>query len=215
MHLILLGAPASGKGTQAELLTQHLKADHVSTGDMLRQVVAERSDMGLVMEMYLKHGRLVPDHHVIQLVEQRFSSGLAEGGFVMDGFPRTLSQAHHFDGFLKSRGLLIDAIVLVDVPDPVVLERITGRRADLETGRIYHLAFNPPPAEIRHRLVQRDDDTEAVMQERLDTYHREIDPVIAHYEDDQSLVRVDGNQPVEGVFQTIIHHLDSLVNQHS
>ncbi|NKB65759.1 MAG: adenylate kinase [Candidatus Latescibacteria bacterium] len=213
MRLILLGAPASGKGTQAERLTCHLKADHISTGDMLRQVVAARTDLGLVMEMYLKHGHLVPDHHAIQLVEQRFADSSAADGFIMDGFPRTLSQAHHFDAFLEGKGLDLDAIVLVDVPDNVLLDRITGRRADPETGRIYHLTFNPPPADILPRLVQRDDDTEAVMEGRLATYHREIDPVIAHYRQAKNFIQVNGDQPVDQVFQAIIHHLDNLVEQ--
>ncbi len=211
MHLVLIGAPASGKGTQANRLTRHFALDHISTGEMLRAQEARRSELGLVVESYLKHGRLVPDNLVIRLVRERLADNAMANGFIMDGFPRTLSQARAFDEVLEEIDQSLDAVLLIDVPDSAVLERITGRRADPETGRIYHLKFSPPPPEILHRLEQRDDDTEEVMRARLATYHERIDPVIAHYRGQGLLFRVDGTPPPEAVFQEILRVLAPLV----
>lgn len=210
MRLMLIGAPASGKGTQAKRLARHFDIGHVSTGDMLRRAVAERTDLGLVVEHYLKHGWLVPDHHVMTLVRERLSNGDISSGFILDGFPRTLSQARDFDRCLAELDNALDAVILMDVPDATVLERITGRRADPQTGRIYHLKYNPPPPEILSRLEQREDDTEEVMQERLDTYHREIDPVIEHYEGRSPFLRIDGTASEKGVFDAILDRLQCL-----
>ena len=213
MRLMLIGAPASGKGTQAERLARHFAIGHVSTGDMLRRAVATRTDLGLVVEHYLKRGWLVPDHHVMTLVRERLSHGNISGGFILDGFPRTLSQARAFDQCLAELGHSLDAAILMDVPDATVLERITGRRADPQTGRIYHLKYNPPPAEILPRLEQREDDTAEVMQERLDTHHREIGPVIEHYEGRLPFLRIDGTASEKEVFGAILDRLASLTRE--
>lgn len=207
MRLVIIGAPASGKGTQANRLTQHFQIDHISTGEMLRAEVARRSELGLVVESYLKRGRLVPDNLVMKLVRDRLARDPIVNGFIMDGFPRTLSQTHSFDQCLQELDHALDAVLLIDVPDQVVLERITGRRADPETGRIYHLRLSPPPPEILHRLEQRDDDTEEVMKGRLATYHERIAPVIAHYQDQGLLIRVDGTPSPDEVFREILRQL--------
>ena len=213
MRLILIGAPASGKGTQAKLLARHFAIGHISTGDMLRRAVAARTDLGLVVEHYLKRGWLVPDHHVMTLVQERLSGGDIANGFIMDGFPRTLSQARAFDRCLGELDQSLDAVILMDVPDAAVLERITGRRADPRTGRIYHLKFNPPPPEILPRLEQREDDTAEVMQERLDTHHREVNPVIEHYEGRVPFLRIDGTASEKGVFDALLDRLRCLAGE--
>lgn len=210
MHLMLIGAPASGKGTQAKLLTRHFSIDHISTGDMLREAVSRRTDLGLAIETYLKHGWMVPDHHVVQLVEDRLSLDNITNGFILDGFPRTLSQAHAFDQCLQQKGIALDAVILIDAGDDVLLERVTGRRTDPESGHIYHLKFDPPPPEILDRLEQREDDTEAVIKERLTTYHQEIYPVLEHYERQNLLLRVAGTASPDEVFKEILRQLESI-----
>lgn len=210
MRLVMIGAPASGKGTQAHKLTRHFELDHISTGEMLRAEEAKRSELGMVVESYLKHGQLVPDSLVVKLVGERLSHNHVAHGFILDGFPRTLNQALALDGTLQELREALDAALLIEVPDSAVLERITGRRADPETGRIYHLKFSPPPPEILHRLVQRDDDTTEVMQARLSTYHERIAPVVDHYRDRGLLIAVDGTPAPEGVFQELLGRLSSL-----
>jgi adenylate kinase len=210
MHLMLIGAPASGKGTQAKLLTEYFKIDHISTGDMLRAAVSERTELGQVIETYLKHGWLVPDHHVMQLVEDRLAHDDITNGFILDGFPRTLSQARAFDECLHQRGLSLDVALFIDASDDVVLERVTGRRTDPQTEEIYHLKFNPPPPEILDRLVQREDDTEAVMRERLATYHQEITPVLKHYDHQNLSLKVNGSAAPDEVFKEILRLLESI-----
>lgn len=204
---MLIGAPASGKGTQAKLLTERLQITHISTGDMLRQAVSNRTDLGQMIEPYLRHGWLVPDNHVVQLVDDRLADGETAQGFVLDGFPRTLSQAQGLDRTMAARDISLDAIILIEVDTDAVLERVTGRRSDPNTGEIYHLVFDPPPDEIRDRLEQREDDTEEVMRERLATYDQEIRPVLDHYERRQQIVRVDGTNPPEQVLGDILVQL--------
>jgi adenylate kinase len=160
-----------------------------------------------VVESYLKRGQLVPDSLVVKLVSERLAHNHLAQGFILDGFPRTLNQALALDQALGEVGQAIDAALLIEVPDSAVLERITGRRADPETGRIYHLKYSPPPPEILHRLEQRDDDTAEVMQARLNTYHERIAPVIAHYRDRGQLITVDGSPTPDAVFQELLHQL--------
>jgi len=209
MRLVMIGAPASGKGTQAHKLTRHFNLDHISTGEMLRAEEAKRSELGLVVESYLKRGQLVPDGLVVKLVGERLAHNYLAQGFILDGFPRTLNQALALDQALKVLGQAIDAALLIEVPDSAVLERITGRRADPETGRIYHLKYSPPPPEILSRLEQRDDDTAEVMQARLNTYHERIAPVVAHYRERGLLVAVDGTSSPDSVFAQVLRLLNS------
>ena len=209
MRLVMIGAPASGKGTQANKLTRHFGLDHISTGEMLRAEEARRSELGMVVESYLKRGQLVPDGLVIKLVSERLTHNHLAQGFILDGFPRTHNQAQALDEALQGLGQAIDAALLIEVPDSTVLERITGRRADPETGRIYHLKFSPPPPEILHRLEQRDDDTAEVMQARLATYHERIAPVVAHYRSQRLLIEVGGAVAPDLVFAEILRRLAS------
>lgn len=209
MRLVMIGAPASGKGTQAHKLTRHFNLDHISTGEMLRAEEAKRSELGMVVESYLKRGQLVPDGLVVKLVGERLLHNHQAQGFILDGFPRTLNQALSLDQALADLGEGIDAALLIEVPDSAVLERITGRRADPETGRIYHLKFSPPPPEILSRLEQRDDDTAEVMQARLNTYHERIAPVVAHYRDRGQLIAVDGTPAPDLVFAELLQLLQA------
>jgi adenylate kinase len=192
MRLILVGPPGAGKGTQAEFLVQKFAIPHISTGDMLRSAVSEGTELGKQADLYMKRGDLVPDEVVIGMAIERIQQEDAKGGFMLDGFPRTRPQAEALDAALAKAGITLDAVVLIEVDDQVLIERVTGRRSDPETGRIYHLKFNPPPAEIEDRLVHRKDDTPEAVAARLVKYRSETAPIIPFYEEKGLLRRIDG-----------------------
>ncbi len=208
MRLILVGPPGSGKGTQAALLRQHYAIVHLSTGDMLRCAVTRGTKLGKIVDSMMKSGSLVPDEHVIALVKERLQEASCDGGFLLDGFPRTLAQAKALQHFLDSRGVALDCVIKLDVPDIMVVERITGRRLDPETGKIYHVTFNPPPPHITHRVIQRKDDTAKAVTRRLEKYHAETAPVLPFYENLGLVQHIDGTKPLETVFQELCKILD-------
>lgn len=192
MRAILVGPPGAGKGTQAAFLVESYEIPHISTGDMLRAAVKAGTELGKMADKFMKAGDLVPDEVVIGLVVERISQPDARGGFLLDGFPRTRPQAEALDKALAEAGVDLDAVVLIEVPDALIVERITGRRSDPETGKIYHLKFNPAPPEVADRLVQRKDDTEEACRARLTKYHSETAPIIPFYDAKGLLKRVDG-----------------------
>ena len=190
MRLILLGAPASGKGTQAAVLTEKLGVPKVSTGDMLRAALKDGTPLGKEAAKYMNEGGLVPDSVVIGLVEERLALPDAKPGFILDGFPRTVAQAEALDALLKRLGTPLDFIVQIDVPRELLMERATLRRTDKRTGQIYHLKYSPPPpdAELEHRP----DDHEEKVKTRLDVYDAQTAALLPHYEKLGVLRRVDG-----------------------
>lgn len=192
MRIILVGPPGAGKGTQAARLIDKLGVPHISTGDMLRAAVRAGTKLGLEAQGYMTRGDLVPDSVVIGLVVERIAEDDAQKGFMLDGFPRTQPQAAALDAALTEAGVELDAVLLIEVDDALIVERITGRRSDPETGTIYHLKFNPPPAEVADRLVQRKDDTAEACEARLAKYHSETAPIVPFYEAKGLLRRVDG-----------------------
>ena len=181
MRLILIGPPGAGKGTQAEYLVARFQIPHVSSGDMLRAAVAAGTELGRQADGYMKAGQLVPDELVIAMIIERTAQPDCAQGFILDGFPRTRPQAEALAVDLDKADMTLDAVVLIEVPDRLILERITGRRMDPETGDIYHVQFKPPPAAIAHRVVQRKDDTEEACTARLEKYHAETAPIIPFY----------------------------------
>lgn len=190
MRLILLGAPASGKGTQAAVLTEKFGVPKVSTGDMLRAALKDGTPLGKEAAKYMNDGGLVPDSVVIGLVEERLALPDAQPGFILDGFPRTVAQAEALDALLKRLGTPLDFIVQIDVPRNLLMERATLRRTDKRTGQIYHLKYSPPPpdAELEHRP----DDHEEKVKTRLDVYDAQTAALLPHYEKLGVLRRVDG-----------------------
>jgi adenylate kinase len=199
MNVILLGAPGTGKGTQAQTICRVLGVPQVSTGDIIRAAIRERTALGLEFRTYADSGALVPDDLVNRLVECRLARCDCAGGFLLDGYPRTVAQAGWLDAALGASGRQIDCVVSFDVDDAVILERITGRRTDPATGRIYHLRFDPPPVEALARLVHRPDDTEAVLRNRLREYREKTAPIVPYYERRGLLRRVNGEGSVEEV----------------
>lgn len=190
MRLILLGAPASGKGTQAAVLTEKFGVPKISTGDMLRAALKAGTPLGQEAAKFMNNGGLVPDSVVIGLVEERLKEADAQKGFILDGFPRTVPQAEALDELLKRLGTGLDFIVQIDVPRDLLMERATLRRTDKRTGQIYHLKYSPPPsdADLEHRA----DDQEETVKKRLDAYDAQTAALLPHYENLGVLRRVDG-----------------------
>ena len=214
MYLILMGPPGSGKGTQAKLLIDHFGIDHISTGDMLRATAAADSSMGRMVKEILDEGHLVADELVAQLVDYRLDHDNIASGFVMDGYPRTEVQTHSFDQSMTRRGLVLDAAILLEVNDNIVVSRMNGRRIDPRTGQTYNLSENGDiPREIRDRLQQREDDTDEVMRERLQVYHAQIAPVIEHYQRQNLLVRVDGMAAPDEIFAEIRRQTENIAQR--
>eukprot|EP01065_Artemidia_motanka_P050722 TRINITY_DN8737_c0_g1_i3.p1 TRINITY_DN8737_c0_g1~~TRINITY_DN8737_c0_g1_i3.p1 ORF type:complete len:353 (+),score=44.10 TRINITY_DN8737_c0_g1_i3:136-1194(+) len=175
--LVIIGAPASGKGTQCEYIIQSLGVVHVSTGDLLRDEMRKGSPLGKQAQDFVKAGKLVPDSVVVGLVRERLSKDDAkERGWLLDGFPRTIEQAR----IMRDESIVPEAVIVLDVADEVVIDRMAGRRVDPETKKVYHLKYKPPPQDVLKsgRLVQRPDDTKESIAERLKNYHSTLDPLL-------------------------------------
>jgi adenylate kinase len=196
MRLVLVGAPGSGKGTQADVLVGRLNAPKVSTGDMLRAALKAGTKLGLEAKSYMDAGKLVPDSVVIGLVGERLSEPDAKNGFILDGFPRTTAQADALGALLERLGKPLDRVVELAVPSELIVERIIHRRTDKRTGQIYHLKYSPPPpnAELEHRA----DDREETVNKRLADYEAMTTALLPYYQKAGLLVRVDGvGKPAE------------------
>ena len=204
MRMILVGPPGAGKGTQAGRLVEQLQTVHISTGDMLRAAVRGGTALGKQADAFMQSGGLVPDELVIGMTIERIGHEDCKSGFMLDGFPRTRTQAAALDSALNAAGVRLDAVVLIEVPDERIEERITGRRQDPATGAIYHTRFNPAPAEVADRVVQRKDDTSEKCRERLSKYHAETEPIIPFYEAQGLIRRVDGNAAPDEVTRRIL-----------
>jgi adenylate kinase len=190
MRIVLVGPPASGKGTQAAVLTATLGVPKISTGDMLRAARAAGTKLGREAESFMNAGQLVPDSVVIGLVAERLEEADAKVGFILDGFPRTVPQAEALGTLLAGRGTPLDAVVQIDVARELLVERATLRRTDKRTGQIYHLKYNPPPPGVE--LEHRADDQEETVKARLDQYDAMTAALLPYYDHQGLLRRVDG-----------------------
>lgn len=191
LKIIIAGAPASGKGTQCEIIKEKYGVVHLSTGDMLRAAVAAETTVGKLAKEYMDSGKLVPDDVIIGVVKDRLDSDdCKKNGWLLDGFPRTQAQAEA----LADVGVSADCFIYLDVPDEILVERVVGRRTDPETGKIYHMTFSPPEDDdVRDRLVQRSDDTEEKVKVRLEQFHANVEAVKGSYSD--IIVDIDGTKP--------------------
>jgi adenylate kinase len=182
MRLILLGAPGAGKGTQANYIKEKYNIPQISTGDMLRAAIKEGTELGLAAKKVMDAGGLVSDDIIIGLVKDRLKQKDCENGYLFDGFPRTIAQADA----MKEAGVPIDYVLEIDVPDELIIERMTGRRSHPASGRVYHTKFNPPKVDNQddvtgEPLVQRDDDKPETVKKRLDVYHKQTEVLLDYY----------------------------------
>ncbi|HEX2211067.1 MAG TPA: adenylate kinase [Longimicrobium sp.] len=199
MDLVLLGAPGAGKGTQGALLAEKLGVPKIATGDMLRDAVRQGTELGRKAKQVMDAGQLVSDDIVLGLVRERLSSDAARGA-IFDGYPRNVAQARSLEGLLGETGRRIDAVVYIDVDDDAIVRRMSGRRTDPDTGVVYHVEHNPPPAEVADRVVQREDDREETVRHRLEVYRQNTAPLVDHYRQAGVPVHtVDGGQPIDAV----------------
>ncbi len=205
---MLFGPPGAGKGTQASRISSLTGKPQVSTGDMLRAAVASGSELGVEAKGYMEAGLLVPDEVIIGLISERLQEPDAVSGLLLDGYPRTIAQAEALAEVEE-----VSTVISIEVPDEAIVERIVGRRMDPETGRIYHIRFNPPPAELSERVIQRKDDNEDTVWNRLSAYHEQTAPLADWYEQREVLVRIDGNRSIEAVGNAIEDAIASQVNQ--
>ncbi|HOT91338.1 MAG TPA: adenylate kinase [Anaerolineae bacterium] len=207
-YVILLGPPAAGKGTQATRLSEHLKLPHVASGDLFRYNLKNETELGRKAKAYMDQGVLVPDDITIAMVLDRLSQPDCAVGALLDGFPRTLAQAEALDKALAGKGLAINGVLNIIVPDEVLIERVTGRRLCRTCGEPYHIKFNPPKQEgicdkDGGELYQRDDDTEATVKNRLRVYWEQTSPLIGYYRDKGILVDIDGAQSIDAVTEAL------------
>ena len=210
MKVLLLGAPGAGKGTQAQFIKQAFGIPQISTGDMLRAAIKAGTPLGLEAKKIMDAGGLVRDDIIIGMVKERIAEPDCANGFLFDGFPRTLAQAET----MVAAGVNLDAVVEIDVPDAAILERMSGRRVHLPSGRTYHVKYNPPKVagkddETGEDLVQRDDDKEETVKKRLAVYHEQTEVLVDFYskltgEHAPRYIKVDGTQPVETVKENVI-----------
>jgi len=214
MRIILLGAPGAGKGTQAQFLTKKFNIPQISTGDMLRAAIKAGSELGIKAKQAMDAGQLVSDEIIIGLVKDRIAEDDCKNGYLLDGFPRTLPQADA----VTNAGIKIDAVIEIDVPDDEIVKRMSGRRAHLSSGRTYHIVYNPPKIEGKdditgEDLVQRDDDKEEVVLDRLKVYHELTKPLVGYYKqqaqsnDGLKYICVDGMADIDDVQNSIISAL--------
>ena len=203
MDLIFIGPPGAGKGTQAEAIINEFKIPQISTGDIIRAAIRNGTSLGKEFKSYTDAGKLVPDELVNRMVDERLKQDDCGKGFLLDGFPRTVAQAEALDGMLQGMGRKLGHVLLLEVADDILVERITGRRSDPETGRVYHIKFDPPPADVAPRLIQRSDDTEEVLRQRLGEYHEKTAPLIPYYEKAGLLRRIAGVGSIDEIRQRL------------
>ena len=214
MRLVLLGPPGAGKGTQASAIVKKYKIPHISTGDIFRANIKEGTVLGREAKSYMDKGLLVPDELVVSIVKDRLLEDDCKGGFLLDGFPRTVTQAEALDSELKNMGIKLDRVININAAAEILIERAVGRRICKECGATYHIKYNPPKVEglcdkDQGELYQRDDDTEATVSTRINIYMSQTEPLIEYYKKQGLLLDVDGTRRIEEVSEEILLKLDN------
>ena len=213
MRILLLGPPGGGKGTQAKFLIEKLGVPQISTGDMLREHVTKQTSLGIKAKEYMSSGALVPDEVILGMMHERLSNEDCKNGYILDGFPRTIPQAFGLDKLLEKIKQSLDAVIVIDVSDDNIVDRMGGRRVHLTSGRVYHIIYNPPKIEgkddeTQEDLIIREDDKEETVRKRLKIYHNETSPLINYYKDKNIVSHVNGELDISDVSQEIKRIID-------
>jgi len=214
MRMVLLGPPGCGKGTQAKILIETYGIPQIATGDILREALSQKNPLGLEAQTYMDKGLLVPDHLVIKIIEGRLQKGDCAGGFILDGFPRTLGQAEALETTLAAMNQQIEHVLSIEVEEGELIRRLTGRRICRKCGESYHLIFNPPRQEgqcdsCRGELYQRDDDKEETIKKRLNVYQAQTAPLISFYQKKGAVRSISGAGSIDAIKQKIERALSS------
>ncbi len=212
MNLMVFGAPGAGKGTQAKFLVERYNIPQISTGDMLRAAISQKTAMGLEAKTYMDAGELVPDSTIIGIIKDRLDKDDCKDGFILDGFPRTLAQAQALDELMKKSGKKLDFVLSFDVPDELIIQRIAGRRVCPKCGASYHTKFNCSKVEdvcdcCGDELIIRKDDDVNTVKNRLENYHKQTAPLIDFYKDMGVFVQIDGSQELNKVTKDMFEAL--------
>lgn len=211
MKILLLGPPGGGKGTQSKFLMSKFNIPQISTGDMLRAHVTNDTKLGQKAKEFMQKGELVTDSLILEMMEVRFKEKDCENGFILDGFPRTIKQAEGLDNLFKKTNQKLNHVIVIDVEDDEIVSRMSGRRMHPESGRVYHIKYNPPKNEgkddiTNEPLIIRDDDKEETVRNRLLVYHNQTKPLINYY--DNNVITINGSQPIEKVKSSIIESIN-------
>jgi len=201
MRVVLLGPPGAGKGTQAQRLAALTGAAHLAIGEMVRAEIADQTPLGHTLQGYYDRGDLAPDTLIVEMVTSYLTR---VDSWILDGFPRTKTQARALDATLAERGAILDRVIWLDLPDEEVIRRLTGRRQSRATGKIYHLADNPPPPDDPGPFVQRADDTPENIRHRLESYHAVTEPLKAYYAASGLLTEIDARGPISAITDAIL-----------
>jgi adenylate kinase len=212
-RLIFLGAPGAGKGTQALRLSETFTIPQISTGDILRQAVKDKTPLGQKAFSFMERGKLVPDDIVIAIIEERLKEGDCQRGFILDGFPRTVPQAEALDQVLGQAKMTIDNVIYFEVPEEDLVKRLSGRRVCRSCGANYNIYFNPPAQDrvcqkCGGELYQRIDDQEETIRNRLSIYQEQTEPLIGFYKNKNSLISIDGSGPMDLIFDSLLQALE-------
>jgi adenylate kinase len=212
MHIIMLGAPGAGKGTQADILSQEMNLPHIASGDLFRQALEKRTEVGLLAKSYMAKGELVPDEVAIKMILERINQPECSSGCLLDGFPRTLHQAEVLDKAFREQGKTIDKAIYIEVPNEELVKRLSGRRLCRVCQTPYHIISSPPKTpgkcdKCGGELYQRSDDKEETVKERLSIFFTQTVPILDYYKKQSKLIKVNGNLGIQEVAREIISAL--------
>lgn len=212
MYLLIIGPPGAGKGTQAEMLCKKYNISQLATGDILRKNVNEETYLGKLAKSYMSAGKLVPDELMITMIKEEILDPKYSNGFILDGFPRNLSQADALCDLLNERDIFLEKVFVLIVPNEIIIERLSGRRICRSCNRTYHVKYNPPPNNGecdcgKSDIFQRDDDKVDTVVHRLDVYDKQTSPLIEYYRKKNKVVEIDGTQDLKKVFEIITDSL--------
>lgn len=214
MRLLLIGPPGGGKGTQAKYLIDHFDIPQISTGDMLRANIHNNTNLGKDAQKFMNSGQLVPDSIILDMMKERLTDQDCDNGFILDGFPRTIPQAEGLDYLLKSMKEQLDHVIVMDVPDNLIITRLSNRRSCKECGQVYNLIFEPPAIAGKcnncgEDLFLRPDDNPAIIQQRLTVYHQQTKPVIKYYSDQELTHVIDSKGTIDEIRSNILLNITS------